>query len=211
MRLRGPAGQPIPDYIAEVAADLFYRDGIHAVGVDRVANTAGLTKRTLYRHFRSKDDLIAASLRGAPRVKFPDAGGPTERIIGAFDMLENFLNGTKYRGCPYIIFTAELTEPDHPARRLIETLLAKRRRWFRDRAAEAGLRNPEDVAEQLDVLFDGAAASGAKRGDLVAVRAAKGLVRMVLASAAPSRDRARVAPRALSHRSCERRSYEKLT
>jgi AcrR family transcriptional regulator len=174
----------MPDYIAEVAARLFYRDGIHAVGVDRVAATAGLTKRTLYRHFRSKDELIAASLRRAPRVQFPEQGAPVDRILGAFDMLETFLDGSEYRGCPYIIFTAELTERGHPARRLIEHLLAKRRAWFRDRAVEAGLQKPDDVAEQLDVLFDGAAASGAKRGNLVAARTAKRLALMVVTSAA---------------------------
>lgn len=184
----------MPDYIAEIAADLFYRDGIHAVGVDRVADTAGLTKRTLYRHFRSKDELIAAALRRAPRVKFPGVGEPLERIIGAFDVLATYLDGTQYRGCPYIIFTAELTERDHPARRLIDKLLANRRGWFRERAAEASLRNPEEVAEQLDLLFDGALASGAKRGNLIAAHTAKHLALMVLASAKPSRDHVHCAP-----------------
>jgi hypothetical protein len=98
-------------------------------------------------------------------------------------MLEKFLDGSEYRGCPYIIFTAELTEPGHPARRLIEHLLAKRRAWFRDRAVEAGLPSPDDVSEQLDVLFDGAAASGAKRGNVIAARTAKRLARMVVSGA----------------------------
>ncbi len=71
------------NYIAEVAASLFYRDGLHAVGVDRVADTAGLTKRTIYRHYRSKDELIAASLRHAPRAAFPTFGAPLDRIAGA--------------------------------------------------------------------------------------------------------------------------------
>ncbi len=171
------------DYIAEIAAGLFYRDGLHAVGVDRIADTAGLTKRTIYKHYRSKDELIAASLRRAPRAVFPASGPPLDRIAGAFDSLEAYMTDTRYRGCPYIIFTAELTEPGHPARRLIEKLLAKRRAWFRDRAAEAGLENPDEVAEELDVLFDGALASGAKRGDLVAARTAKRLARMVVSAA----------------------------
>jgi AcrR family transcriptional regulator len=187
MRLRGPAGQPIADYIAEVAADLFYRDGVHAVGVDRVADTAGLTKRTIYRHFRSKDELIAASLRRAPRMRFPSSGTPVERILGAFDLLETFLTGSQYRGCPYIIYTAELTDPGHPARRLIETYIAKRRGWFRDRAAEAGASDPDAVAEELDLLFDGALASGAKRGNVIAAQTAKRMARMVLGTAAPAR------------------------
>jgi hypothetical protein len=99
------------------------------------------------------------------------------------------MTGTQYRGCPYIIFTAELTAPDHPARRLIEKLLSKRRAWFRDRAAEAGLLNPEEVAEELDVLFDGALASGAKRGDLVAAETAKRLARRIVAAAMPPAER----------------------
>lgn len=169
------------DYIAEVAAGLFYRDGIHAVGVDRIAEVAGLTKRTLYRHFRSKDELIAASLRRAPRVAFPVSGPPLERIVGAFVMLESYLTGSAYRGCPYIIFTAELTAPGHPARQLIQKLVTKRRAWFRDRAAEAGLSDPDEVAEALDVLFDGALASGAKRGDIVPAQTALRIARLVLA------------------------------
>jgi AcrR family transcriptional regulator len=171
-------------YIAEVAARLFYREGVHAVGVDRVADTAELTKRTIYRHYRSKDELIAGAIRYAPRVPFPESGPPVERMLGAFAALETFLTDVDYRGCPYIIFSAELAERDHPARTVIDRYLGKRRGWFRDRAAEAGLRNPERVAEELDVLFDGAVASGAKRGDLVAVRTAQRVARMVLRDAA---------------------------
>jgi AcrR family transcriptional regulator len=187
MRLRGPAGKPTADYIAEVAAALFYRDGIHAVGVDRIADTAGLTKRTMYRYYRSKDELIAASLRHAPRVPFPECGPPAERIVGAFTMLEEFLTGSQYRGCPYIIFTAELTDPGHPARRLIERLLAKRRAWFRDRAAEAGFAEPDRLAEELDLLFDGAVSSGAKRCDVVAAQTAKRMAATIVRSASASR------------------------
>lgn len=198
------------DYIAEVAASLFYRDGIHAVGVDRIADTAGITKRTIYRHYRSKDELIAGALRHAPRVPFPDEGSPVERIAGAFTMLESFLTDTHYRGCPYIIFTAELTSPGHPARLLIERYLAKRRAWFRERASEAGVANPVQVAEELDVLFDGAVASGAKRGDLTAVRTAARVARMVVAAGLPQRSGAgthgapRIAPARAARRVLQR-------
>jgi AcrR family transcriptional regulator len=185
------------DYIAEVAAALFYRDGIHAVGVDRIADTAGLTKRTLYKHFRSKDELIAASLRRAPRIEFPPDGPPLDRVLGAFRRLETYLSDTAFRGCPYIIFNAELTEPGHPARRLVERQIAKRRAWFRDRAAEAGLGDPEAVGEALDVLFDGALASCAKRGDVIAAQTALRVARMVIAGSAPSSTRHRPRVRAL--------------
>ena len=187
MRLYGPAGQTLHDHIAEVAARLFYQNGIGAVGVDRIAGAAQITKRTLYRHYRSKDELIAASLRRAPLVRFPTEGDPIPRIVGAFEAMAVFLGDTAYRGCPFIFYSAELIDRSHAARRIIERRLQKRRAWFRDRAAEAGLADPERVAERLDVLFDGALASSAKRGDVVAARTALDLVHLVLQQAIPQR------------------------
>jgi AcrR family transcriptional regulator len=174
-------------HIAKVAARLFYEEGIHAVGVDRIADEAQITKRTLYHHYPSKDQLIAAALRVAPMVPFPIDGPPEERIIGAFEMLAEFLTSTKYRGCPYIIFTAELVERGHPARQIVERRIAKRRAWFRDMAHHAGARDPDLLSEQLDVLFDGALASGTKRGDLMPARAALSAAKTLLSGNVMSR------------------------
>src|SRR5579863_5339861 len=96
----------LKEHIAKSAALLFYRDGIHAVGVDRIADEAHVTKRTLYHHYPSKDALIAAALRVSPVVPFPREGKPIERIIGVFEALGEFLKYTDYRGCPLIFFTA---------------------------------------------------------------------------------------------------------
>jgi len=170
-------------HIAQVAAHLFYEQGIHAVGVDRIADEAQITKRTLYHHYPSKDELIAAALRVAPIVSFPREGTPTERILGAFEMVAQFLTHSHYRGCPYIIFTAEIVDRRHPARQIIEQRIAKRRAWFRDAAAQAGADNPELLSEQLDVLFDGALASGTKREDLRPVKAALAAARALIDSA----------------------------
>jgi AcrR family transcriptional regulator len=167
--LRGPA---LRDHIATVAAALFYAEGIHRVGVDRIADKAGVTKRTLYHHFPSKDVLLAEALRGAPTIAFPRAGSPLARILGAFAQLGAFLQATAFRGCPYIIFTAELTERGHPARRVIEERIRERRGWFERRLREANASDPAALAEELDVLFDGALASAAKRGTLEPVEAA---------------------------------------
>jgi AcrR family transcriptional regulator len=203
MRMRGPAGQPLRDHIAEVAAALFYSDGIHVVGVDRVAAEASVTKRTLYRHYRSKDALIAAALQAAPPMAFPREGSARDRILGAFEMLEGFLTGTRYRGCPFIIYAAELADPKHPARILIETLVYKRRAWFKRRAAEAGAADPEILSEQLDVLFDGALASGAKRGELKPVAAALAGARILL-DGATSRKESGQAPASARRNSSKR-------
>jgi AcrR family transcriptional regulator len=131
-----------------------------------------VSKRTLYHHFPSKERLVAEALRAAPRVPFPTDGAPLERIHGAFASLERYLADTAFRGCPYIIFNAELTDRNHPARRLIEERIEKRRQWFEERLREAGARDPATLAEDLDVLFDGALASAAKRGTIEPVRAA---------------------------------------
>jgi AcrR family transcriptional regulator len=187
MAVRKPVGVPLGDHIARVAGELFYREGIHLVGVDRVAAEADVTKRTLYRYFRSKDDLVAAALRRAPRISFPREGGAAERIAGAFGMMIEFVRRNAYRGCPYIIASAELSDPRHPARAVVRELAEKRRAWFRDRAAEAGASDPELLAEQLDVLFDGGLASATKRGESAPAEAA-----LVAAEALLAQSRARL-------------------
>ncbi|HEY4439363.1 MAG TPA: helix-turn-helix domain-containing protein [Candidatus Elarobacter sp.] len=158
------------DHIASVAAKLFYREGINVVGVDRVAAEAEVTKRTLYRYFRSKDELIVAALKRGPRVRFPAEGTPKARMLGAFDMLIAFLDGTKLRGCPFMNGAAELADPRHPGREVVRRATERRRAWFRALAEEAGA--PAQLGEQLDVLFDGALASSMIATDLAPARAA---------------------------------------
>lgn len=174
-------GPKLRAHIAKVAADLFYAEGINRVGVDRVAGEAGVTKRTLYHHFNSKEQLVAEAIRSAPILSFPEEGAPLKRIFGAFDTLTTYLKDSDYRGCPYIIYNAELTERRHPARQLIERRIFKRRKWFEARLREAGVPHPESAAEEIDVVFDGALASATKRCSLDPVRAAKRVVVRMLA------------------------------
>ncbi len=162
-RVRRRGGLPLPDHIATVAAAMFYERGINLVGVDLIADRAGVSKRTVYRHFGSKDDLIAASLERGPFVGFPNAGSPRERLLGAFDELVRFVSQPTYRGCPYINASVEITSPKHPARLIIQEKTERRRRWFKRRLEELGLSQPDLLSEVLDVLFDGALANATKR------------------------------------------------
>ena len=164
MNVRAPLKRSeLKEHLARTGAELFYRDGIHAVGVDRIAHEAGV------------------ALRVSPITMFPVAGDPVDRIIGASMGLQDVLSKTDYRGCPYMFFAAELVERFRPARRIIEWRLAKRRAWFRDMADAAGAHDPVELAEQLDVLFGGALAAGTKHAHLTAayapLSAAKALVR----------------------------------
>ena len=103
------------DHIVRVAANLFYSEGIYVVGVDRIALKADITKRTLYRYFRTKDQLIAAALRYDYGLHFPREGTALERIVGAFKAMGEFLVLNDFRGCPYINAVAELVDRRHPA------------------------------------------------------------------------------------------------
>jgi AcrR family transcriptional regulator len=172
-----------------VAAALFYRDGINAVGVDRIALEAGVTKRTLYHHYASKDELITAALHVSPVIAFPREGTPVDRILGAFSALKEFLSCTDFRGCPFIFFTAELVDRNHPARHVVQRRVAKRRAWFADMAQAAGANDPSSLAEELDVLFDGALASGSKLEDLRPAEAAIKAARALIALECKSSDR----------------------
>src|ERR1700736_6620309 len=111
-----PTPHPSPAARILSAADrLFYRDGIRAVGVDAVAAEAGVSKRTLYNYYATKDDLIAAYLVARFKHIAPSDAPAREQILGYFDYLERALGSPTFRGCPYLNAVAELSDRKHPA------------------------------------------------------------------------------------------------
>src|SRR5262252_2663206 len=106
--------------ILETADKLFYLQGIRAVGVDTIAAEAGISKRTLYNHFPSKDALILAYLeRRLRELTSADAGlaelPPAEQILRVFERLERTIGRHGFRGCPFVNAVAEIGEPGHNA------------------------------------------------------------------------------------------------
>src|SRR6201999_2529673 len=103
-----PSKPAMKDRILETADKLFYLQGIRAIGVDTIAAEIGISKRTLYNHFPSKDALIAAYLER--RFVPPRASGkpPAEQILGTFDALERRFSARDFRGCPFVNAVAEL-------------------------------------------------------------------------------------------------------
>jgi AcrR family transcriptional regulator len=174
-------GRSTAQHIADVAATLFYRDGIQGVGVDRIADVAGITKRTLYKHYRTRDALVVAALRRPTPVAIVEVGGsPAERILHVFKQVEDWVREPDFRGCPLLNAAVELADPHHPARAVAREIKENRMRWFLERARELGVVEPDVFAEQLMILFDGAVASCALRGPApaaVAKRAAMQLMR----------------------------------
>ena len=153
--------------ILEVATELFYRDGIRSVGVDTIVEQSGVGKATLYRHFPSKDDLIAAYLEERDQllgkrfeeVMSPHEGSPRAQLSVLVDAVVELLMGPGYRGCTFLNALAEFSDADHPAhRRAVEHKRALRSRLYL-LSRQSGARDPEALADQLLLLINGAVAS----------------------------------------------------
>ena len=156
------------------AADrLFYEQGLHAVGVDAIAEAAGVTKRTLYYHFPSKELLIAAYLEArddATRLAIDRAVSaavsdelssrererslPAARILAVFEHLERWFATPAYRGCPFNNALAEDTSPGFAE--ITRRHKSVMRDWLADQAQLAGARAPKELGAELLVLIDGA-------------------------------------------------------
>ncbi len=118
--------------ILETADRLFYGQGIRAVGVDTIAAEIGISKRTLYNYFPSKDELIVAYLSRRLQPALPSSLPPVQQILGNFERLERTFTSGVFRGCPFVNAVAELKEPAHAANKIALAFKEQRRIWFRD-------------------------------------------------------------------------------
>ena len=167
--------------ILETVDSLFYRDGIRAVGMDKITAEIGISKRTLYNYFPSKDRLITAYLarRLIPISIFERPA--EEQILESFVHLERSLADEEFRGCPFVSAVVELKDPDHAANEIALTYRNQRHSWFLERLQIA---HPESLAMQLMLLIDGAIAAAVIRRDPKVARAARDAARVLLAAAA---------------------------
>src|SRR5882757_666362 len=178
-----PAKSTMKERILETADRLFYLQGIRAIGVDTIAAEIGISKRTLYNHFPSKDALISAYL--ARRFRQPPASAkpPVEQILGTFDSLERRFASKGFRGCPFVNAVAELGSEDQAVRKIAIAFKESRRIWFRDLLMQLDIADSESLATQLALLVDGAIAQDLVRGDPSMARAAKEAAKVLLANA----------------------------
>jgi AcrR family transcriptional regulator len=169
--------------ILETADRLFYLQGIRAVGVDTIAAEIGISKRTLYNHFPSKDRLIAAYLtRRFVQPPISDKT-PVEQILGTFDSLERRFSSKDFRGCPFVNAVAELGAEDRAVKEIAIAFKESRRVWFRDLLMQLGAADANGLATQLVLLVDGSIAQDLVRNDPSMARAAREAARVLLANA----------------------------
>jgi AcrR family transcriptional regulator len=157
-------GIPPRERLLATAADLFYRHGIRAVGVEAIAAAARTNKMTLYRHFASKDELVAEYLRQS--AKEADAcwsqfekmhpGDPLAQLREWLNEMAAHVANVDERGCPIANAAVELPEKDHPARRVIEEAKAAHRSRLVRLCSAARLSEPELLADELQLLLEGA-------------------------------------------------------
>jgi AcrR family transcriptional regulator len=158
------SGIPTRERIISAANALFYNDGIRGVSVDAVAEKAGVTKRTLYYHFKSKDDLVAAYLaaRDQPNLSlfrkwFAEAeGGLPAKVEAIFRNLARSARHPKWKGCGFLRTSAELANmPGHPAIRIGAAHKKKFEDWLRTTFEQEGIADPLRLARQILLLLDG--------------------------------------------------------
>nr|WP_051070248.1 TetR/AcrR family transcriptional regulator [Actinopolyspora halophila] len=180
--------------ILDVASELFYRHGIHAIGVDTIAAESGVTKRTLYDRFGSKDNLVAAYLNARARrwretvtTRLHDAPpDPVARALVPFDALPDWLTPST-RGCGFINAFAELPEPDHPGQRIVVAEKQWLRTLFHDLLTEAGASHDDvdPLTTQLLSLHEGTIISYAITNDTSAAVATRAAAKTLITGALP--------------------------
>lgn len=161
---RADERRPPRQRLLEAAADLFYRRGIRAVGVEAIAEAAGTNKMTLYRHFPSKDELVAEYLREAAKAgdlcwavfEQQHPGDARAQLQAWLVAMAGHVEGGDDRGCALANAAVEIPEKNHPARRVVEDCKVARTKRLAALCASAGLSEPDALADELELLIEGA-------------------------------------------------------
>ena len=180
---RWAAKEAMQERILETAGRLFYGQGIRAVGVDTIAAEIGISKRTLYNYFPSKDELVVAYLsRHCIPPKTSDKP-LLEQILYMFDRLERWFASDIFRGCPFVNAIAELSDATHPGTQLAVAYKERRRLWVRDALSRLNVADPDALSTQIAILAEGAIIAALVRGDPAMAAAAKAAARVLLTAA----------------------------
>lgn len=189
---KNPARAGARERILDAAYALFSRHGVRAVGVDRIIAESGVAKMSLYRHFASKDQLVVSflDLRGERWTRNwliaeveRLATTPRERLLAIFDALDGWFRRSDFEGCSFINTLLEFGDEQGPVHRAAVEQLGTIHTVMRSYAEDAGLTDPERVADQLQILMMGAIVS-AGRGEQDAARRARELAELLVHPAA---------------------------
>jgi AcrR family transcriptional regulator len=180
--------------ILDAAYDLFSQRGVKAVGIDAIITRSGVARMSLYRHFASKEDLVLAFLerreeqwtKGWLLAEVEQrATDPADRLLAAFDVLDEWFHRSDYEGCAFIKVMLEAPDSADPVYRAATSYLAGMRHFLEDLARQAGVPDADDFARKWQMLMKGAIVA-AYEGDRDAARRAKDLAQLLLMQATSS-------------------------
>ena len=184
---------PARDRILDTSYELFSRHGVKAVGVDTIIERSGVAKMTLYRHFRSKDELVLAFLQEREQVWTVGwlqtevearTDDPRERLLAIFDVFDGWFRRDDFEGCSFINLMLEAGVDESRIRTACVDHLANIRVFLGGLAADTGAADPDNLARSWHILMKGAIVS-AGEGDTEAARRSQAMGRLVLAAAIP--------------------------
>lgn len=171
---------------------LVYAGGIHATGVDAIVRQSGVVRKTLYRHYPTKEALVeAALLRRDERwmqwfVASTSTGNdPLERLLSCFDALRTWFASDDFHGCAFLNAAGEIGDPTSSIRSVSQLHKRRLRDYLRELTAASGLPQPDELAEELLVLIDGAISVALVFGGTEAADTAARVARRLLALSQP--------------------------
>lgn len=181
--------RPVRERLLASADELFYREGINNVGIDRVLEHAGVAKASLYSTFGSKDELVRAYLEGRHQLRITRVearmakhASARDKLLAVFDSMAEMLSTPGFRGCAFLKASAEL-----PANERTQPVCDTYRGWVRGLftrlAGEAGVADPAPLVRQLVLLYDGAAVAAQMDGDTEAAKVARATAAVMLDAA----------------------------
>ncbi len=179
------------DELVQKALKVFYQEGFHATGMDKLVAETKISKTSMYKHFRTKEDLILATLRLRDeqfrnqliRRAKELSSTPKEELLAMFDAMRDWFDDPKYKSCMFIKASSEYHDSSHPIHALSAEHKRILREYFAELATEAGLKNPDDLARQLVLLKEGAIVITHLHKDTDAAADAKAAAEILIAAA----------------------------
>ena len=175
------------EQLVETALELFYRDGIHSTGIDKVLKESGVAKMTLYNHFKSKEELIAATLElqdekfnGIVNAEVKKHTKPLNKLFAIFDALDVWFHGEAYRGCYFINTVAEMGKIKGPLLYQCQKHKKELTAQITSYLKEGGARNVALLSKQIAILIEGAIVQSQVMGELNAAMDAKSAAKVLL-------------------------------
>ena len=175
------------DIILDVAEKLIYRNGIAATGMDLLVKTAGVSRKSIYRYFANKDDLVTAALRRRDErwmhwfsSEVDKAPTPTARLLNLFSVLKGWFDSEGFRGCAFINTSGETGDPNDPVRQVAKLHKQKLLDYVTRLCIEQGVENPDALARQILILIDGAITVALVMGDHSAADDARSLLNALI-------------------------------